>query len=404
MKKLDVRLHWDEGEQVALGTLAEAERGRVFFEFAPGFLSAGFEISPWKLPARSGLVEHTDRAFGPVFGVFDDSLPDGWGLLIMDRQLRRAGQDPARVSAIERLALLGTRTMGALVYHPPAEPAERPVPLDIERLARQVESVRRGTADEILPELERAGGSPGGARPKVLVGVRGDELVTGDVDLPDGFEHWLVKFSAGSDGLHDGAVEHAYMRMAEVAGIHTPPSRLFPGGHFGARRFDRRAGNRRVHMHTLGNLVHSNFRIPSADYDLLLRVTGALTRDHRAVVESFRRMVFNVVAHNRDDHVKNFAFLMDETGEWSLSPAYDLSFSEGPGGEHTMTVAGEGRAPTWAGCSSLAAKHGISPREATEVAREVQDAVARWPEWASAAGCPESRAAEIAAGHQVLVV
>lgn len=400
MKKLDVRLRWNPSEELAVGTLALAERNVVYFEFASEFLATGFEISPWKLPAVPGLVEHRDRSFGPIFGVFDDSLPDGWGLLLMDRRLRRDGQHPARASVLDRLALLGSRTMGALTYHPPADGDEQSTVLDLDELAQQAEAVLAGTADEVLPALERAGGSPGGARPKVVVGVKGSQVMSGDVDLPDGFEHWLVKFTAKTDPARNGPVEHAYMRMAEAAGVSVPPTRLFTRArHFGVRRFDRRAGNRRLHMHTFGNMIHSDFRVPSVDYDTLLRVTGALTRNHRAVEEAFRRMAFNVAAHNRDDHVKNFAFLMDEHGEWTLSPGYDLCFSQGPGGEHTMTVAGEGRQPGRDHCLRLAATHGISRSRAAEIIDEVCSAVARWPQWAAASHVTRRRAKEIAREH-----
>jgi serine/threonine-protein kinase HipA len=400
VNKLDVRLQWGPSETLPVGTLARVERRGIFFEFSPEFLTTRFELSPWKLAAVPGLVEHRDRSFGPIFGVFDDSLPDGWGLLLMDRRLRRAGRDPARVSVLDRLALLGARTMGALTYHPPADEADEPSLLDLDELAHQAEEVLSGTADEVLPELERAGGSPGGARPKVVVGVKGSQVMTGDVDLPEGFEHWLVKFSAKADLARNGPVEHAYMRMAEAAGITVPPTRLFTRArHFGVRRFDRRPGNRRLHMHTFGNMIHSDFRVPSVDYDTLLRVTGALTRDQRAVEETFRRMVFNLAAHNRDDHVKNFAFLMDEHGEWTLSPAYDLCFSHGPGGEHTMTVAGEGREPGRDHCLRLASTHGISPARAAELIDEVRSAVTRWPEWAAASHVAKRRTQEIAREH-----
>lgn len=401
MRRVDVRLRFGPDVEREVGTLAEVERGRVFFEFSRSFLDTGWEPSMFRLPARPGLHEHVDRVFGPLPGVFDDSLPDGWGRLLMDRQFRKLGLDPSSVSPLARLLYLGQRTMGALTYHPPSSPPEQPMVLDLARLAEHASEVLRGTSQDVLPELRRAGGSPGGARPKLVVGLREHEVISGDDDLPEGFEAWLVKFPGGEDEADHGAVEHAYMEMAREAGIDVPLHRLLERGPwFAVRRFDRGAGNRRLHMHTLGGLLHSDFRVPACDYDQLLRVARALTRDRRAVVECLRRMIFNIVAHNRDDHVKNFAFLMDEAGTWTLSPAYDLVFSTGPGGEHSMTVDGEGRSPDRARCLALAARHGIAAGEGAAIIDRVTEAVARWPALARESGVQKARVAEISRAHR----
>lgn len=395
------------GDELVVGQLAQHE-GRTYFEYAPELLDAKLELSPLRLPTRPGLIEHRDAAFGELPGLFADSLPDGWGLLLMDRHLRRAGKNPATFTAIDRLSYLGRRTMGALTYHPPAHRDQDPLVLDLARLAEAARKVLSGPHAEVLPELLRAGGSPAGARPKVLVGVNGDHLLSGEDDLPDGFEHWLVKFSAKEDGSDAGRVELAYAHMAARAGIDVPPVRLFEtggkrgGAFFGVRRFDRLPGNRRVHVHTLGGLLHADFRVPSCDYDHLLRVARRLTHDHRALVECFRRMVFNVVAHNRDDHVKNFAFLLDERGTWSLSPAYDLTFSSGPGGQHQMSIDGDGEAPTRERCLALAERHGLGRKEAEEVVEQVNEAVAAWRTIARSVGCRPARVREVAAHHRPL--
>jgi serine/threonine-protein kinase HipA len=248
-------------------------------------------------------------------------------------------------------------------------------------MARASQQVVEGIAGEVLPLLLRAGGSPGGARPKVLVGVSGDSILAGDDDLPPGYTHWIVKFHARQDSPDAGPGELAYSLMAREAGLAMPPARLFETAQgerfFGVERFDRR-GNHRYHVHTFGNLIQANFRIPSCDYRQLLEVTRILTRNHQSVLECYRRMVFNVLTHNRDDHVKNFAFRMTDEGGWELAPAYDLVFSPGPGGEHTMTVAGEGRAPARRHLLHLAAPAGISDRDAEAILEEVASAAARW--------------------------
>lgn len=378
--------------------LAESA-GKIFFEYDPAFLASPLWLSPFKLPPRSGLIEHRERDFGPLPGLFDDSLPDGWGLLVMDRYFSQQGLRPAEIGALERLAFLGTRTMGALTYHPPQDDVARaPQALALQELANAAAEVLRGSSAEILPQLVRTGGSPGGARPKVLVGIKGDEMISGEGDLPPGFEAWMVKFPSGSDDGEAGRIEETYAHMAREAGIEMPPSRLFEtpdgGCYFGVQRFDR-ADGRRLHVHTFGNLIHADFRLPSCDYEQLLEVTKLLTRRQKDVVQQFRRMVFNVASHNRDDHAKNFAFRMSAEGDWQLSPAYDLVFAEGPGGEHTTSVAGEGKAPTRRHLLALAEKAGVAGNEAEKILAEVTLAVAGWKATADAAGIRPNRSQEI---------
>jgi serine/threonine-protein kinase HipA len=427
MKKLEVHFTRSPDESMHVGTLVE-DHGRMYFQYAPEFLATGLNLSPFRLPFEAGLFEHTDRDFGPLPGVFDDSLPDGWGLLLMDRHFRSRGMNPAEISPLDRLSWLGTRTMGALTYHPPADRENIDASVfDLHDLARQSQEIISGAAVDVLPQLLRAGGTPGGARPKVLVGfnpVTGG-VISGEDDLPEGFEHWIVKFPAKADNPDTGAVEYAYSLMAAAAGIDMPPTRLFETSagdrFFGVKRFDRDgstalrrtqgsesaaadrgassppSGNRRYHVHTFGNLIQSNFRIPSADYADLLKATSLLTRNHQDVLRAFGRMVFNVLAHNRDDHVKNFTFIMnDATSEWALSPAYDLLYTPGPGGEHTMTLAGEGRNPGRAHMLALAEQAGVSKPEAAAVINEVRAAISRWHDFAAQAGVSQAGTRQIA--------
>jgi serine/threonine-protein kinase HipA len=348
-------------------------------------------------------VEHTDREFGPLPGLFDDSLPDGWGLLLMDRCFRSRGLDLPEVSVLDRLSWLGTRTMGALTYHPPSQREDVDAELfDLHDLAHHSQEILEGSAVDVLPQLLKAGGSPGGARPKVLVGFdpTGGRIVSGEDDLPDEFEHWIVKFSAKADSSDAGAIEYAYSLMARDAGIDMPETRLFKTAQgerfFGVKRFDR-DGNRRIHIHTFGNLIQMNFRIPSADYADLLKTTSILTRNHQDVLRAYRQMVFNVLSHNRDDHVKNFAFILDDaTGEWTLSPAYDLTRTTGPGGEHTMTLAGEGKNPTRSHMNQLAAQSDISQKDADNIFNEVQSAITNWPAHATKANVSKTNTNRIA--------
>jgi len=402
MKKLSVGFSATPKRVMEVGTLAEQDR-RVYFEYTPAFLDTGLELSPFRLPARPGVQPHTDLAFGRLPGLFDDSLPDGWGLLLMDRHFRRLGHDPARVSPMDRLAWLGTRTMGALTYLPSSHGPDNHAKhlLDLYEVGRNAAAVFAGEAALVLPELLRAGGSPGGARPKILVGVKGGQLVSGEDRLPPGYEAWLVKFPAAGEGRVSGHMEYAYSLMAAAAGIDMPATRLFEAGCgkqsfrcFAVRRFDRGPGGRRYHVHTFANLVHANFRVPAGDYADVFSACRSLTRSHKDSLRLFRRMAFNVAACNRDDHAKNFAFVLDDlTGEWSLSPAYDLTLSMGPGGEHSTTLLGEGRYPGRSHCLSVGQRADIRGSEAGTILDEVNAAIARWSEFADKARCPKRVAA-----------
>lgn len=223
--------------------------------------------------------------------------------------------------------------------------------INLDQLATQAGEVLKGSSEDVIQELLALNGSSAGARPKALIGVDKDHknISHGAKQLEQGFEPWLVKFPNSQDGPDAGAIEYVYALMAKEAGVSMPEVHLFPSqkgsGYFAVKRFDRN-GTRRYHMHTAAGLLHSDFRTPSLDYEDLLNLTAVLTKDVREVEKMYRLAVFNVLAHNRDDHAKNFSFLMDETGEWKLSPAYDLTFSSGPNGEQSTMVMGQGRNPT----------------------------------------------------------
>lgn len=386
--KLEVRLERAPDDIQIVGHLLEHERA-IYFEYAPAFLATGASISPLNLPLQPGIFQARSPA-NRLHGVFSDALPDGWGLLLMDRLFRKRGLVPGRLSPLDRLAHLGTRTMGALTFHPctdDAPVASESVPLHL--LAAAAEDVLEGHGSELLPILQRAGGSPGGARPKVLVSVRGDSLLYGPESPPPGHEPWLINFWAGPEQRDAGAIEHVYARLARHAGLCVPDTRLFVAANgqrfFGVRRFDR-DGATRTHVHTLAGLLDADFRQPSLDYDMLLRVTTHVTRSQPEIERAFRQMVFNVLAHNRDDHGKNFSFLMLRDGSWQLSPAYDLNFVEGPGGEHTMTLDGEGRRPTWEHMRRLARRASIDEPHARQIVDDVRGALALWPQQARDVG------------------
>jgi serine/threonine-protein kinase HipA len=367
---------------VPVGRLAIRD-GIIYFEYHASFIQQGLELSPLRLPLQAGLTSFEPRPFEGLPGVFNDSLPDGWGRLLFDRQMRSAGISPSAITPLDRLAHVGFHGMGALVYDPDYSPEDIERNIDLDKLASHAEEVLSGTSEEVIHELLTLNGSSAGARPKALIGVdKGRKnILHGAKSLPADYEPWLVKFPNSQDGSDAGAIEYVYALMAKEAGIIMPEVHLFPSrkssGHFAVKRFDRE-GKKRYHMHTAAGLLHSDFRTPVLDYEDLLSLTAALTRDFREIEKMYRLAVFNVLAHNRDDHAKNFSFLMDETGQWKLSPAYDLTFSGGPNGEQSTMVMGEGRNPSIEHLKKLGLNAGLSKSLLDDIIDQTRQAVSEW--------------------------
>ena len=332
---------------------------------------------------QRGVVELPRDPFEGLAGIFNDSLPDGWGRLLFDRMLRNEGVLPSEITPLDRLAHVGLQGLGALVYEPDESPKFDDEIIDLDVLASQTKEVLEGDSDEVIAELLALNGSSAGARPKALIGVDKERknISFGALQLSDDFEHWMVKFPNSQDGKDAGAIEYVYALMATEAGITMPNVHLFSSqkgnGYFAVKRFDRE-GNKRLHMHTVSGLIHSNFRFPSLDYEDLLSLTSYLTKDIREVEKMFRLAVFNVMAHNQDDHAKNFTFLMNEFGEWKLSPAYDLTFSNGPGGEQSTMVMGEGRNITLKHLSKLGSEAQLSKEFIENVIEQTRSALNKW--------------------------
>lgn len=370
------------GDVIPVGRLASRDH-KTYFEYDASFIKRGLEISPHRLPLKPGLYSFDYSLFEGLPGVFNDSLPDGWGRLLFDRALRSLGVLPADVSALDRLAHVGTHGMGALIYEPDHSQVEADGLLSLDKLAEQAQDVMDGRSEDVIEMLLDLNGSSAGARPKALIGVDKDRknISHGVSNLPEGYEPWLVKFSNTHDGSDAGAIEYVYAQMAKEAGIYAPEVHLFPArggaGYFAIKRFDR-AGPKRFHMHTACGLLHSDFRTPSLDYEDLLALTGILTRDVREVEKMFRLAVFNVMAHNRDDHAKNFSYLMNEGGQWKLSPAYDLTFSSGPRMEQSTSVMGEGRNPSVEHLKKLGEGAGLSEAQITAIIEQTTAALVGW--------------------------
>ena len=324
-------------------------------------------------------------------GLFDDSLPDGWGRLLVDRHAAKLGFSPRALGPLDRLALVGHESLGALEYEPEYDRI-LPSVIDLAEIEADTQRVLSGVEPADLDRLIALASSPQGARPKILVHEAPDgRLMAGAGDLAPGHRAYLVKFRSPLDAKESANLEHAYFLMAEAAGIDVPATKVMGGnrrrsGYFAIERFDRLPG-RRIHQHTVGGLLELPHGYTAFDYKDLLLLTRSLTRSEQATTEMYRRACFNVLAHNRDDHVRNFAFLMNESGTWRLSPAYDLTFSAGPGGEHSTLILGEGHRPDATHLRALARELGV--KRYAQVIDHVEAAVADFDTWAQKARVPK---------------
>ncbi len=310
-----------------VGTLQMTpEKDRSVFEYDKAWIASGFSISPWELPLQTGLIFSKENSHGGGFAAFEDSLPDGYGLYLLDRMLRREGSSLGELSPLQRLSLVGNSGMGALCYKPETlkEHTATITDNDFDELQRKAINVLSEKSDADASFLYYNSRNSGGARPKAVY------------KAADGSD-WIVKFRHIYDPSDIGKTEYQYMRTAMKCGIDIPEIRLINDRYFSIKRFDIKDGHR-IHTLTAAALLQSDFRSQSIDYVNLLALTGYLTQDLAQVEQMFRRMVFNIICANKDDHAKNFSFLC-ENGKWSLAPAYDITYSpEGTKGEHATSV------------------------------------------------------------------
>ena len=359
------------------------DKQRIFFEYSPDFLKSGIELSPFKLPLKAGVFEEKSHIFDGLSGLFNDSLPDGWGCLLLDRKLRKMGKSYAEITPLDRLSLIGENPMGALEYEPAAEASDLYGDVELDSLSGEVDRIIDGEESAVLDELLKLNGSSGGARPKIVACVSSDrkQIIHGGKSVPDGFTPWIIKFSEKHDPQSSGELEYRYSLAAKAAGITMPETHLFPlkdgRGCFGVQRFDRTPKGK-VHTHTACGLLHASHRFASLDYENLLKLTWILTRNHADVVEMVRRMIFNVKSGNKDDHSKNFSFLLNEQYRWQLAPAYDLTPSAGINGEQTCMVNGKGRNITDADLIKTAAAVNISEAETKALINQVITALQKY--------------------------
>ena len=366
-----------------LGKLAINNR-KIYFEYDEEFLKTGIEISPYKLPLKKGLQVCDDRVFDGLFGVFADSLPDGWGKLLLDRHLNLKGINFKNISQIDRLCYVGKFGIGALTYEPVlSEIEEINSKIILDDIANSSIDILEGTSYELLDTLLAIGGSSAGARPKIMAQIdESNNIIHGSQSLKDGYEHYIIKFANSSDAKNSGKIEYIYSQMAREAKIDIPKTNLLKtekNSYFAIKRFDR-IKDERVHIHSVAGLVHSDFRIPVLDYDDLLTLCFHLTKDINEVIKLYRVAAFNLFTHNRDDHAKNFSFLLDSSNSWKLTPAYDLTYSFGVGVEHSTTYLNEGKNPKISHLKELAKKHNI--KEYETIIDEIKSAVSKFSSFA----------------------
>ena len=374
MKKIDrLTVFFTDGSQKRqVGTLALYQNRLAAFSYCDEWLASGFSISPFSLPLEKRVFIPEWEPFGGVHGIFNDSLPDGWGRLLVDRMLLRQGIQPDTLSVLDRLAIVGSSGMSALTYEPEAFISDTTLlPSDYDEIAAECERILNSELSENdkenLDAIFAAGGSSGGARPKVFAKIDNED--------------WIIKFPSSVDSKEIGKQEYEYNQCAKNCGIIVNDFCLFSSkkcsGYFGTKRFDRNyLGSGRVLMASASALLETSHRIPNLDYNTLCLLTLQLTKNNSEVEKLFRLMCFNVFAHNRDDHSKNFSWLYDEKKQqWILSPAYDLTYSNSIGGEHATTIDGEGKNPTIENILAVAQKNGIKKSRAVEILQEIKETV-----------------------------
>jgi serine/threonine-protein kinase HipA len=343
-----------------VGTLAKTPEQLVAFEYDTDWLNNGFSISPFSLPLQKKVFIPKYEPFDGLFGVFNDSLPDGWGRLLVDRLLLKNKINPNEIDNLNRLAVVQENGMGALTYKPEHKFETSKEESDYDKLATECSKILESQNSDNLDELFKLGGSSGGARPKILTKINGED--------------WIIKFPSSQDPKNIGEQEYTYSLCAKDCGIKMSETKLFDSkicsGYFGIKRFDRQ-DNKKIHMVSVSGLLETSHRLPNLDYNILMKLTLKLTKNYQDVEQLYRLMCFNVFAHNRDDHSKNFSFLYD--GEWELSPAYDLTYSSSFNGEHATTINGEGKKPTLEDILAVAKNIGLKEKQARDIALNIKD-------------------------------
>jgi len=404
----------------------DAARRAASFQYTPEFVRHGVELAPLMMPLREAPYQFANlhESFGGLPGLLADSLPDVYGNTLIDDWLRQQGRVPDNFSPVERLCYVGNRGMGALEFRPGLRPERSAAEsVDVDRLvelAAKVLADRKGLSVDLdeqgLNEILRVGTSAGGARAKAVIvwNEQTNEVRSGQAGAPEGFQHWLLKFDGVSeafDGVTDpqgyGRIEYAYSKMAAEAGITMSECRLFKEGgraHFMTRRFDRPDQGGKVHCASLFGLAHKQYSAPgthSHSYEEYFDVIERLNMEPKARLEAFRRMVFNVLGCNRDDHTKNVGFMLNNEGQWTLTPAFDVTYAHNPQpGKWTatqqMSIMGKRENITREDLIALGRQCSVATAPKLKSAiDQVIAALGQWPRFAAEAGVFAEQLAQI---------
>jgi serine/threonine-protein kinase HipA len=416
----------------AVSWLADREIG--VFQYEPAFVASGIQLAPIMMPLARITYEFPAlprNAFKGLPGLLADALPDAWGNAVIDSWLASQGRAATSFDPVERLCYIGARGMGALEFEPAQDgPSNKAGKADVAALVELASTILdkraklggafTGKDDRaVIEDILRVGASAGGARAKALLAWNPatKQFRSGQVKMSDGSEHWLIKFDGVSNNrdkeLADpkgyGRIEYAYHLMAADAGITMSPCQMFEEGgraHFMTKRFDRDEQGRKRHMQSLAALAHFDYTQPASySYEQAIAVIRQLSLPPDDIEQQVRRAIFNVVARNQDDHVKNIAFLMDRTGNWRLSPAYDVSYAWNPNGtwtgRHQMSINAKRDDFERADLVALAIAGGIKTKPARDIIEAVIASVRRWPEFAKTAGVASKQISQIGAAHRL---
>ena len=337
--KLNVKLY-----DKLVGELVDKD-GKIFFRYDKEFLKQGYSISPIKLPLEGRIFSNNEyyHYFQGLMGVFNDSLPDKFGNKIIEQYYKSKGLDINSMSVLQKLIYIGNRSIGALEYEPSEDDIPTNEAIHLKELVESARSVIKG--QNILPEIMEASASVGGARTKALIAIHKttNEMISGDI-LDENWDNYIIKFDTIEDTPNDYTkIEYIYMKLAKLAGLDVSEVDLINQDnytHLLVKRFDR-VHQEKIHLHSLCGITQIDFNIPKLfSYEKFMIITELLTKDYSMIEEAFKRMVFNIIGRNQDDHLKNFSFLMDKEGKWKLSPAYDVTYAFGAGytKEHQMTI------------------------------------------------------------------
>lgn len=380
VERIEVSLDFGNSK-IVVGELVINKR-KLYIKYNSSFVDYKIEISPFKLPLSTKIIEGPPKPFNGNFGVFNDSLPDSWGRLLLDRQLRSKGFDTSNISILDRLSFVGNTGLGALSYKPIRETIKTTnYNILLDQIKEESNRIIQGDASVLIDQLYNLGGSSGGALPKINVAYnsKNNKLISGYGNLKSDFEHWLIKFPSKFDRPDIANIEYAYSLMAKAAGLQMSACKLFETNkgskYFGTKRFDR-LDNLKLHMHTASGLLHDDHNYSNLDYGHLMDLAFQLEKHVKAHEKVIRLAAFNVFAHNRDDHSKNISFLMDKNGRWQLAPAYDLTFSTSSHGQHSTTINGEGNSPTKQNLLELCKLFGV--KNGSEIIHEVRDTISKW--------------------------